>query len=331
MTNPKVSVIVPVYNAEKYIDKCACSLFEQTLDDVEYIFVNDCSTDRSIEVLQNVIDKYPQRKERVTIIHNNTNLGSSSSRNVGILRAKGEYVIFCDSDDFVEKCAYEEMYKLAKVENADIVACGIAYYEDGNCIGCECYKTRIITKYSLNDIHTIVDGIHSSSCNKLVRRRFMIDNKILFADGVSMWDDLYITIKYRILSNSFVTINRPYYHYILHSDSITHSMELKKAESQVRCVALINDFFISRSIEKEFVVCLMFLKFKSKESYFNENNLARWLTLYPESHKYIWNYRKYYGLVYTIKSMMVVCMGESGWRLWKIFSKIKNFLKLRND
>ena len=210
---PKLSVIVPVYNVEKYIVECVCSLLEQTLDDVEYIFVNDCSTDRSIEVLQNVIDKYPQRKERITIIHNNTNLGSSTSRNVGISKAKGEYVIFCDSDDYVEKVAYEEMYMTAIEKHADVVACGIGYYdENGQCLSNELYNKEKVTKDSLNDLSTIEGGIYSSSCNKMVRRSFLIDNKISFADGIAMWDDLYITIKYRLYAESFLVIDKPFYH-----------------------------------------------------------------------------------------------------------------------
>lgn len=324
----KLSVIVPVYNVEKYIAECACSLFDQTLDDIEYIFVNDCSNDKSIEILQSIINYYPQRKEHISIIHNHVNQGAGSSRNVGILNAKGEYVIFCDSDDYVEKNAYEEMYKLAIEKNADVIACGIGYFnEDGQCFGSESYNKEYVTKDSLNDVTTIEGGIHSSSCNKMVRRKFLLDNRILFADGIIMWDDLFITIKYRLYADSFLIIDKPFYHYIMHANSIVHSKEQSKMESQFKCVALINDFLISESIDKEYILMLMFLKFKSKESLFDMETLERWLIIYPESHKYIWNFRKHYGFMFTFRLWLVAHYSIKGWNIWDFFSKVKNYIK----
>ena len=98
---PKVSVIVPVYGVEKYIERCARSLFEQTLDDMEFIFVDDCTKDESIEVLKRVIDLYPVRKDQVKIIHHAVNKGLSRARETGVNAATGDYIGHCDSDDWV--------------------------------------------------------------------------------------------------------------------------------------------------------------------------------------------------------------------------------------
>ena len=108
-TMPKVSVIIPVYNAGKYIERCVRSLFEQTLDDIEYIFVDDCSPDDSMDVLQKVLSEYPQRKENVTLIRHKANTGQSGARKSGMHVAKGEYIIHCDADDWVDLDMYERM------------------------------------------------------------------------------------------------------------------------------------------------------------------------------------------------------------------------------
>src|SRR5699024_6933853 len=113
---PKVSVIVPVYNVEKYIEKCIQTLVNQTLQDLEIIIVNDGSTDNS----EKIIKKY--KKEYKNIIYvTKENGGLSSARNFGLLYATGEYVAFLDSDDYVDKIIYEKMYNKAKETNSDYV------------------------------------------------------------------------------------------------------------------------------------------------------------------------------------------------------------------
>lgn len=109
----KVSVIIPVYNVEKYIEHCARSLMEQTLMDIEYIFVDDCTPDHSMEILQRVLTDYPERLESIRIIHHTQNSGLATVRNTGLQIAQGEYIIHCDSDDWVE-CMRQCMPKLKK-------------------------------------------------------------------------------------------------------------------------------------------------------------------------------------------------------------------------
>ena len=122
----KVSVCIPVYGVEKYIERCARSLFEQTMkDDIEFIFVDDCTPDKSIEVLQKVLEEYPNRKDQVKIIHHEVNKGLTGARNTALKYVSGDYIIHCDSDDWVDKDLYATMYKKAAKENADVVCCGI--------------------------------------------------------------------------------------------------------------------------------------------------------------------------------------------------------------
>lgn len=113
MSTPKVSVIIPVYNVEPHIERCARSLFEQTLEEIEYIFVNDCTPDASMRILQNVLENYAQRKNQIIIINQPYNMGAAKAREIGIKAASGEYIIHCDSDDWVDKEMYRTMYEKA--------------------------------------------------------------------------------------------------------------------------------------------------------------------------------------------------------------------------
>lgn len=118
---PKVSVIIPVYGVEKYIERCARSLFEQTLDDIEYLFIDDCTPDRSIEILNKVLKEYPNRQSQIVIHRMEQNSGQAAVRKWGIENATGEFIIHCDSDDWVNINAYKSCYDNALFNNSDIV------------------------------------------------------------------------------------------------------------------------------------------------------------------------------------------------------------------
>ena len=120
---PKVSVIIPVYGVEKYIERCARSLFEQTLDDIEYIFVDDCTPDRSIEILKTVLEEYPNRIPQTRILRNEHNLGAAGSKDAGMKIATGEYLMFVDSDDWIDSDGVQRMYEFASREEVDISYC----------------------------------------------------------------------------------------------------------------------------------------------------------------------------------------------------------------
>lgn len=120
---PKVSVCIPIYCVEKYIEQCARSLFVQTLNDIEFIFVDDCSPDNSVEVLEQIIKEYPQRVEQIKIIRHEKNQGHYGVFKTLLTNASGEYVITCDSDDWVEPNMYEKMYQKAKETKAEVICC----------------------------------------------------------------------------------------------------------------------------------------------------------------------------------------------------------------
>ena len=114
-----LSVIVPFYNVENYIEKCLETLVNQTLQDIEIILVNDGSQDKSVDIVKKYLNKYP---DKITYLEKE-NGGLSDARNYALPYAKGEYIAFLDSDDYVEKTMYKDMYELAKKENSDMVEC----------------------------------------------------------------------------------------------------------------------------------------------------------------------------------------------------------------
>lgn len=116
----KVSVIIPVYNVGRYIEKCARSLFEQSLDDIEYIFVDDCSPDNSLSIVKFVSEDYPKRKNNIKYLVHDKNRGLTTTRNTGLAVATGEFIAHCDSDDWVDVAMYEKLYNHAVEENADV-------------------------------------------------------------------------------------------------------------------------------------------------------------------------------------------------------------------
>ena len=120
MGEPKVTVVIPVYNVATYIEKCATSLFEQTLDSLEILFVDDCSPDHSVEIIKKTLKKYPERNSLTRIIRMPSNSGLAAVRRQGIIEATGQYIIHCDGDDWVDSDLYEIMYNKAVKDNADV-------------------------------------------------------------------------------------------------------------------------------------------------------------------------------------------------------------------
>lgn len=182
IVNPKISIVIPVYNTQKYLAECINSIQRQTLKDIEIIFVNDASTDKSAEILQ----KYAQADTRITVLKNKTNIGPGLSRNRGLESARGEYVFFFDSDDWMMEKACEILYQKAKKNNLDLVVSNFTHYSDKDRLFCE--KSLFPDSFS-----TFNEIINCGNCkslfefsgetiNKLYRRKFLSDKNIMFTD-----------------------------------------------------------------------------------------------------------------------------------------------------
>lgn len=226
MCQIKVSVIIPIYGVEKYIEKCARSLFEQTMQDgIEFFFVNDCTKDRSIEILKNVLNEYPERLSQVKIISHDQNKGLPSARNTGLKEARGEYVIHCDSDDWVEPDMYQLMYDEAIRTDADIVGCGIYYeYLDRT----EIFIDNFDGENNIDLCRRLLtnDKMHFSIWQRLVKRTIYDQNNIIFDPQFSIGEDCLASLKLQLSSNIFGTVKKPLYHYRL-SNQVSMTSSLK--------------------------------------------------------------------------------------------------------
>lgn len=218
---PKVSVIVPIYNVEKYIKKCVKSLFEQTLDDIEYIFVDDCSPDGSVEIVQKLLLEYPNRFFQVKILRHQSNMKQHIARQTGIEAATGDYVIHCDPDDTVELDMYKKLYDFAVSGDYDYVWCDYNRISDQGKVLCS-QKCDISEKVILNNL--IVGKIMGSLWNRLVKREIV--QEISIVHPVSPFtEDLVWVIQYTLRSKQMGYLNEPLYNYWVREDSITNSLE----------------------------------------------------------------------------------------------------------
>ena len=209
---PKVSVIVPVYNVEKYLKKCLDSLVNQTLKDIEIIVVNDGSPDNSQEIIDKYVKKYKNVKSYIK-----ENGGLSSARNYGLKYAKGEYIAFVDSDDWVEVDMYEKMYKKAIKNHFDIVVCDtVEFYESGKTI----YKKSNL-KYSDNDIKNYIIS-PPMACTRLYKRK--IFNDIKFEEKI-FYEDLNLNPSLAIKITKVAFVEEGLYYYLQRTGSIMYQKE----------------------------------------------------------------------------------------------------------
>ena len=204
----KVSVIVPVYNVEKYLIKSVDSLVNQTLEDIEIIVVNDGSTDNSKKIIETYKKKYPNKIKYLE----KPNGGLSDARNFGIPHATGEYIAFLDSDDYVELNTYEKMYNKAKEENADMVECDFIW-EYPN-------KRKIDTGIIYNGKKEMLTYARVVAWNKLIKRALLEKNKIEFPKGLR-YEDVEFFYKMIPYYNKVSFVKEPLIHYIQRESSIS--------------------------------------------------------------------------------------------------------------
>ena len=222
---PKVSVIIPVYGVERYIERCARSLFEQTLDDMEYIFVDDCSKDNSICVLENVIAQYPLRKEQIRIIHHEHNKGVSHARETGVGLATGEYIAHCDSDDWVEPEMYEAMYNYAKQNGCDYVKCAHVKTDGENMR--MVYHAKAGRDMSRDRVVRLMLQMKgwNSLWDTVVSREGYTKSGLKFTDDAVL-EDFYLSVQLLCNSEKIGYIDVPWYNYFVNPESCCNTSDV---------------------------------------------------------------------------------------------------------
>lgn len=281
-----VTVIIPVYNVRKYIARCAVSLMNQTLADVQFIFVNDASPDDSIKVLQTVLEKYPKRLSDVTILTHTENKGLPAARNTGLQYAAGEYIFHCDSDDYAEPSMLEDMYKFAVNNSADIV--WTDWYL--SMVNSERYMTMPDLFTPQEAVKAMLGGgMKYNVWNKLVRTSLYVENAILFPSGYGMGEDLTM-IKLFVFADKVVHLPKAYYHY-----NKTNTTAFSQTYSDRHLIELHHNIedvskFVLDKMGTDFEKEVAFLKLESKFPFLlfpDTRKIKIWKSWYPEANSYI--------------------------------------------
>lgn len=222
---PKISVIVPVYNVEKYMRKSIDSILGQTFKDMEILLVDDGSTDNSGKIC----DEYKEKDPRVQVIHKK-NGGQSTARNAGVNRASGEYIGFIDGDDYIAPNMYEKLLDMIEAAQADVAVCGIYdVYQNTKTPQCAEKAEFVCDAKEMFRNILIDDKVSGSTCNRLIRAE--IAKKLRFLDGKLFEDAFYSTQLVKNVEKAAVT-TEPLYYYVHRTDSTTTS-KFRKADLDV--------------------------------------------------------------------------------------------------
>ena len=224
----KVSVIIPVYNVAPFMRRNVRALMEQTLEDVEFIFVDDATPDDSIDILMEELENYPHRKASVTILRHERNKGLPAARNTGLAAATGEYIWHCDSDDFPQTDMLEKMYAAAVESGADIVYCDFYLSFEKN--------ERYMPTPDFEDAEKMLrEGFLSGAMkynvwNKIARRTLYTGNGIIFPEGHPMGEDMTM-IQLAAVAKRVRRVGEALYHYVkLNEGAYSNSYSQKKLD-----------------------------------------------------------------------------------------------------
>lgn len=278
---PKISIIIPNYNTEKYLPRCLDSLVAQTLQDIEIIIIDDGSTDDSVKIM----NQYAQKDKRIKII-TQKNSGPATARNKGLDVATGKYLMFCDSDDWYEKNMCQIMFNTIEKKHVDIVCCHNTWEFENELDDIEnermvehWYNPNVYGKYKLTPKNILI--INVLLWNKIWRRDLVQKYNIRFPDGHEFDDDAFVRM-YACVATDIFFIKKPLYHYFLRKGSIMSTQYNKQPKNRYDGMFSINyviQFLIKNDLIREYsqLVCNMFLnhiKYLQEHPFFTNEELC---------------------------------------------------------
>ena len=276
-----ISIIVPIYNTERYLNRCIDSVLSQTFTDFELLLIDDGSTDKSGDIC----DSYAQKDSRIKVFHKE-NGGVSTARNYGLDNARGEWIAFVDADDWIDKNMYYEMYNTAVSSRADIVLCSFyEYYGPAK-------QSLRATLSGDSDKNTILRNSMLSFTalwNMLVHRSLYDTNKLRIPEHIVNCEDFWLTIRLFYYAKKISSIHIPLYYYNReNTNSILNNLNEERRNSEYLSYLDTIDFLQKKGIlnlyEKE--ISWRILKCK-QDMVLNPKMHDRFLEMYPPSHRYI--------------------------------------------
>lgn len=291
----KVSILVPIYNTSQFIERCVISLLEQTYENIEYIFVNDCSSDNSISILKDVLNKYPRKKEHVRLINNHHNEGIAKVRNILINNATGKYIYFVDSDDYIDKNAVEILISTALKYKSDIVRYN--YYEvyNGKRSSVISNEPFINKEQLLKNAISSQSGI-DSMWKLFIKRELFTSNGLQFTIGINGCEDYIMSIKLFYYAHKITDISNALYYYTVigNTNSITKDA-IKFIVDRMNAISEIYRFMNEENFYEQYKQYLYLRIILCKQAYLiNKHNLdlKKYQSFFPEANK-AWRNLKY--------------------------------------
>lgn len=312
--NVKISILIPIYNAEKYIGKCLDSVFGQTYPYIEYVFVDNCSTDSSMSILDSKISQYSILEDDYKIIRHERNEGIAVSRNDCISSATGNYILFVDSDDWIEPDMVEKLVSATSDGIIDIVGCDFCQEKsDGTTI----YVREPFSDNCHDNMIKAIDYEISSVLWKLLIKRNLFNN-IHFTPHLDIVEDYIVTIKLYHHATTFASVHESLYHYVLYRDS-TSNKKLNSINSHIKGVSIIENYLKQEGIfDSEVEQRLLMRKFNIKSNFLTKSLLDydAYIRIFPEANR-MW--RK---MNYSRKERIKFWLAENGfYSLLKIIQR----------
>ena len=284
MPTPLISVIIPFYKVVPFVERCTRSLLEQTLEEVEFIFVDDASPDESRSIIERVASEYSRH---VRILTHTQNQGLPAARNTGLAEAKGDFIYHCDSDDYLELTMLEELYRTAVEQEADLVYCDF-YLDFGT-------SQRVMANPTYTDpVQMVKEGFLAGLMkynvwNKLVKRSLYEKSNLQFPSGHAMGEDMTM-IALATHATRTAHVAKPLYHYVkLNSNAYSNTFSQRHLDdicfNADRTLALLQDWNVP---DKERYLFFFKLNIKLPFLFSNERSQYRlWRKWYPEANRYI--------------------------------------------
>lgn len=248
---PKVSILVPIYGTEKYIGRCCRSLFVQDYPNIEYIFVNDCTKDNAITILNTILSSYPEKMKNTKIVNHETNLGLGEARLSGLNQASGDYVWFIDSDDYISEDAFN-VIKPYLLEDYDLIT--VSYIEEYH------NKTinRSIENFKIPDLLT--DKVTPSIWKNIIKKSILFDYNILPIRGINYAEDLHLLYRLALITKNRIALpNNFLYHYNAGNESsMMHNISKKYLLNLLDALDVVVAFYDKRNTIKEYSTLLAF-------------------------------------------------------------------------
>ncbi len=284
----EISVLIPVYGVEKYIEKCLHSIFNNSYADIcEFILINDCTKDKSIEIAEKIIEEYPKLKKNISIINLEKNSGIGNVRNIALQNAKGKYIIFVDSDDWIENGFIEKLYSKAIETNSDITGCD--WYEERNNIS-TVYKHNLLNSPQENLISFLKCEIPAFLWVTLIKKELISKNNISFEKGINNWEDECFMLKIFSKTSKISYIEEPLYHYLIRQNSYIRCLVNEKTKDDfLNSIKIMDDYLINNNLN-EYLSYLNYKKLHIKQKLLIDGKFQmqkKYIKSFPEAIAFI--------------------------------------------